>query len=115
MAFDTDPPSRDDDPMADLLTVDQAATLLRCGRSSAYRLIAEGKLPTIWHRGRHWVHRDAIPEYLNGQRAEGARRANKLAATLRDQAKRRGTPRRKRTRQRPADEDQTNDSEADVA
>lgn len=51
----------------DILTVDEAADLLRIPRSSVYKLAQEGKIPAQ-KVGRHWrFHRVTLLRWIAGQ------------------------------------------------
>jgi excisionase family DNA binding protein len=53
-------------PQPDILTVDEAAALLRIPRSSVYKLAQQGKLPAK-KVGRHWrFHRQTIVNWVAG-------------------------------------------------
>lgn len=55
-----------DNPSSDILTVDEAAELLKIPRSSVYKLAQEGKLPAQ-KVGRHWrFHRTTILRWISG-------------------------------------------------
>ena len=62
----------------DILTIDEAAELLRIPRSSAYKLAQEGKIPAQ-KVGRHWrFHRDTLLMWVAGQSTfEGKKSDNK--------------------------------------
>ncbi len=52
---------------ADVLTVEEAADLLRIPRSSVYKLAQEGKIPAQ-KVGRHWrFHRATLLKWVAGQ------------------------------------------------
>jgi excisionase family DNA binding protein len=52
---------------SDILTVDEAAELLKIPRSSVYKLAQEGKLPAQ-KVGRHWrFHRLTLLGWISGQ------------------------------------------------
>lgn len=56
-----------DDRMNDILTIDEAARLLRIPRSSVYKLAQEGKIPSQ-KVGRHWrFHRGMLIRWISGQ------------------------------------------------
>ena len=55
-----------DNPSSDILTVDEAAELLKIPRSSVYKLAQEGKLPAQ-KVGRHWrFHRITLLRWISG-------------------------------------------------
>ena len=62
----------------DILTIDEAAELLRIPRSSAYKLAQQGKIPAQ-KVGRHWrFHRDTLLMWVAGQATfEGKKSDNK--------------------------------------
>ena len=62
----------------DILTIDEAAELLRIPRSSAYKLAQQGKIPAQ-KVGRHWrFHRDTLLMWVAGQsNFEGKKSDNK--------------------------------------
>ena len=56
-----------DDPNSDILTVDEAAGLLKIPRSSVYKLAQEGKIPAQ-KVGRHWrFYRPTLLNWIAGQ------------------------------------------------
>lgn len=56
-----------ENPNADILTVEEAADLLRIPRSSVYKLAQEGKIPAQ-KVGRHWrFHRATLLRWIAGQ------------------------------------------------
>lgn len=53
--------------LTDILTVDEAAELLKIPRSSVYKLAQQGKIPAK-KVGRHWrFYRPAIIKWIEGQ------------------------------------------------
>ncbi|MGH3978433.1 MAG: helix-turn-helix domain-containing protein [Pseudonocardiaceae bacterium] len=62
----------DDDPMVDLLNIDQAAEILDVSRATVQRMIAEGRLAALHHAGKRWVERAEIDDYFARQRAAAA-------------------------------------------
>ena len=56
-------------PQSDILTIDEAAALLRIPRSSVYKLAQQGKIPAK-KVGRHWrFHRQTIVNWVAGPAA----------------------------------------------
>jgi excisionase family DNA binding protein len=56
-----------DNPISDILTVDEAADLLKIPRSSVYKLAQEGKIPAQ-KVGRHWrFYRPTLLRWIAGQ------------------------------------------------
>jgi len=56
-----------ENPNSDILTVEEAADLLRIPRSSVYKLAQEGKIPAQ-KVGRHWrFHRATLLRWIAGQ------------------------------------------------
>ena len=56
-----------DNPNTDILTVEEAAELLKIPRSSVYKLAQEGKIPAQ-KVGRHWrFYRPTILKWIAGQ------------------------------------------------
>jgi excisionase family DNA binding protein len=56
-----------DSPPSDILTVEEAAELLKIPRSSVYKLAQEGKIPAQ-KVGRHWrFYRPTILRWIAGQ------------------------------------------------
>jgi excisionase family DNA binding protein len=54
---------------SDILTVDEAAALLKIPRSSVYKLAQQGKIPAK-KVGKHWrFHRQMIMNWVTGQPA----------------------------------------------
>jgi excisionase family DNA binding protein len=63
-----------DKPISDILTVEEAAELLKIPRSSVYKLAQEGKIPAK-KVGRHWrFHRPTLMRWISGQIPEKSRR-----------------------------------------
>jgi excisionase family DNA binding protein len=53
-------------PQSDILTIDEAAALLKIPRSSVYKLAQQGKIPAK-KVGRHWrFHRQTIVNWVAG-------------------------------------------------
>lgn len=48
------------------MNVTDLATYLGRGRAFAAGLLADGALPVIWHRGRRYVTRQAVDQWLAG-------------------------------------------------
>jgi len=56
-----------DNPITDILTVEEAAELLKIPRSSVYKLAQEGKIPAQ-KVGRHWrFYRPTLLRWIAGQ------------------------------------------------
>lgn len=54
-------------PDSDLLTVLEAAALMRCGRTTVFGLIGDGTLPSVKPGRQRLVPRTAVVEYLEQQ------------------------------------------------
>lgn len=55
-----------DNTQSDILTVDEAAELLKIPRSSVYKLAQQGKIPAK-KVGRHWrFHRTTLVNWISG-------------------------------------------------
>jgi excisionase family DNA binding protein len=55
-------------PDSDLLTVTEAAALLRCGRTTVFGLINDGTLPSIKPGRARLIKRDDVVAYIDGLR-----------------------------------------------
>jgi excisionase family DNA binding protein len=53
------------EPPAELLTVHEAAALLRCGRTTVFRLIRDHHLPSALVAGRRLITRDDLNHYID--------------------------------------------------
>lgn len=61
---------------ADILTVEEAADLLRIPRSSVYKLAQEGKIPAQ-KVGRHWrFHKATLLMWIAGQATVSSKKTN---------------------------------------
>jgi excisionase family DNA binding protein len=62
--------------LSEILTVDEAADLLRIPRSTIYKLAQLGKIPAQ-KVGRHWrFHRAALVDWIAGKNHPNARTSN---------------------------------------
>ena len=56
-----------ENPLSDILTVDEAADLLKIPRSSVYTLAQQGKIPAQ-KVGKHWrFHRPTLMKWIAGE------------------------------------------------
>jgi excisionase family DNA binding protein len=69
--------------LSDILTIDEAAELLKIPRSSVYRLSQQGKIPAR-KVGRHWrFHRGVLLSYVAGvSNLDSPIRTSELAASI---------------------------------
>ena len=56
-----------ENPQSEILTVGEAAALLKIPRSSVYKLAQQGKIPAQ-KVGRHWrFHRETLVKWISGE------------------------------------------------
>lgn len=60
----------------DLLTVAEAAELMRCERKRVYRLLSDGRLPRVRDGGRVLVERAEVERHLRGEPPTEVTRVN---------------------------------------
>jgi excisionase family DNA binding protein len=71
-------PPPDAAPVAELLTVEELAALLRVERKTAYALVRDGKVPGVHRFGRAIrIHRGSVVAWLAGQSGDPPRRTRR--------------------------------------
>ena len=72
-----------EDPLAQLLAMEDAAVRLKVHKNTLYRMIRAGKIAAIKHGNQMWIEHAEMEDYFARQRAEGQKLRVALAKRAR--------------------------------